>query len=351
MATTIPAWGMTAADAPLAPLTIERRDLRADDVALRIDYCGVCHSDLHHARNDWGTARYPVVVGHEIIGTVTGVGPEVEDMSVGDRVAVGCMVDSCLSCTSCEDGHEEYCLEGMVGTYGGRDRVDGTRTHGGYSSDIVVKRHFVLPVPDGLDPAKAGPLLCAGITMWSPLKQFGVGPGTKLGVVGLGGLGHMAVKLGAALGAEVTAFTTSPDKIADAKALGATHVVLSKDAEQMKRVAGTLDVIIDSVPVAHDLHPYINSLRVGGALVIVGAIEMLKLHGGALIRARKVLAGSLIGGIPDTRELLEFCAEHQVYPEVEMIRMDEINTAWARMEAGDVKYRFVIDMETLAPAG
>ena len=343
----VAAWGMDAQDAPLAALEIPRRGLRADDVAIRIDYCGVCHSDLHYARNDWGNAVYPAVPGHEIVGTVTAVGPEVSAHKVGDRVAVGCMVDSCLECAQCEDGHEEYCFRKNTGTYGGRDRVDGSPTYGGYSDSIVVKEHFVLRMPDGLDAAKAGPLLCAGITMYSPLKHWGVGEGTKLGVVGLGGLGHMAVKLGAAMGAEVTVFTTSPEKVKDAEDLGAHHVVLSRDGDQMKAARGSLDIIIDSVPVAHDLHPYINSLKVGGTLVIVGAIEMLSLHGGLLIRGRTAVAGSVIGGIADTQELLDLCAEKQIYPEVEMIRMDEINEAWERMEAGDVKYRFVVDMGSL----
>ena len=347
MTKTIAAYGLTDADASVEPLSIERRALRDNDVAIRIDYCGVCHSDLHYARNDWGNAQYPAVPGHEIVGTVTAVGSAVTDHAVGDRVAVGCIVDSCTSCAQCDDGHEEYCLRGMTGTYGGRDRVDGSVTHGGYSSDIVVRDHFVLKMPDALDASRAGPLLCAGITMYSPLKHWGVGAGTKLGVVGLGGLGHMAVKLGAAMGAEVTVFTTSPDKVQDAMDLGAHHVVLSKDAEQMKAAKRTLDIIIDSVPVAHDLHPYIGSLVVGGTLVLVGAIEMLKLHGGMLIRGRNAVAGSVIGGIPDTQELLELCAEKQIYPEVEMIRPEELTQAWERMVAGDVKYRFVVDMRSL----
>jgi len=347
MSTATQAYGATAADADLAELTIERRDLRDNDVAIRIDYCGVCHSDLHFARNDWGNAKYPAVPGHEIVGTVTAVGPDVTTHKVGDRVAVGCMVDSCQSCSNCQDDHEEYCLKGQTGTYGGRDRIDGSPTHGGYSDRIVVREKFVLRMPQGLDAAKAGPLLCAGITMWSPLRHWNVGEGTKLGVVGMGGLGHMAVKLGAALGADVTVFTTSPDKVQDARDLGASDVVISKDGDAMKAVRGKFDVIINCVPVAHDLHPYMDTLKTAGTMVIVGAIDMLKVHGGKLIMGRKAVAGSLIGGLKDTQELLDFCATENVLPDCEMIDISEINTAWERMQKGDVKYRFVIDMDSL----
>ena len=347
MSLDVAAYGMKDADSPVEPLTIPRRELRADDVAIRIDYCGICHSDLHFARNDWGNAVYPAVPGHEIVGTVTDVGPEVTAHKVGDRVAVGCMVDSCQSCSQCEDDHQEYCQKRHTGTYGGRDRIDGSPTHGGYSDRIVVKDDFVLKVPEGLDPAKAGPLLCAGITMWSPLKHWNVGEGTKLGIVGMGGLGHMAVILGAALGAEVTVFTTSPEKIADAKELGAHHVVVSTDEDAMKAARGTLDIVIDSVPVSHDVHPYLRSMRPGGTLVIVGAIAPLEVHGGILISGRYSLAGSAIGGLADTQELLDFCARTDTHPLVEMVDVEDINTAWERMEAGDVKYRFVIDMASL----
>jgi len=347
MANSCKAWGATASDAPLEPLEIERRDLRDTDVAIRIDYSGVCHSDLHVCRNDWGNARYPVVPGHEIVGTVTGVGSAVSRHTVGDVVAVGTFVDSCGDCRNCDDGHQEYCLKGATGTYNATDKVDGSVTMGGYATDIVTTERFVLKMPDGLDAAKASPLLCAGITMWSPLRHWKVGKGTRLGVVGIGGLGHMAVKLGAALGAEVTVFTRSPDKAQEATDLGATHVVISTDRDAMKSARGTLDVIIDSVPVPHDLHPYLDALATGGTLVIVGAIAPLEFHGSKLIGGRKAIAGSLTGGLDDTQEMLEFCAEHQIYPDVEMVRMDDINTAWARMEAGDVRYRFVVDMDSL----
>ena len=347
MSIVVKAWGATAADAELAPLEIERRALRPDDVAIRIDYCGVCHSDLHACRNDWGTARYPLVPGHEIVGTVTGVGSGVRRHAVGDVVAVGTFVDSCGACRNCEADQQEYCLKGATGTYNATDKVDGSVTMGGYATDIVVTERFVLKMPDALDARRAGPLLCAGITMWSPLRHWKVGAGTRLGVVGIGGLGHMAVKLGAALGAEVTVFTRSPDKASEATALGAAHVVVSTDRGQIKAARGTLDIIIDSVPVAHDLHPYLDALATDGTLVIVGAIAPLEFHGARLIMGRKSIAGSLTGGLADTQELLEFCAAHQIYPEVEMVEMRDINAAWARMEAGDVRYRFVVDMESL----
>ena len=343
MTTTVKAYGVAAQDAPVAPLEIERRGLRANDVEIAIHYCGVCHSDLHTARGDWGPPKFPVVPGHEIIGEVTKIGSGVTDHAVGDRVAVGTVVDSCMSCSECEEGHEVHCLRGATFTYGSKDREDGSITHGGYSHGIVTRDHFVLKLPDALDAARTGPVLCAGITVWTPLREHGVERGTKLGVVGLGGLGHMAVKLGAALGAEVTVFTTSPEKEADARSLGAHHVVMSREPDAMKAARGSLDVIIDTVPVAHDFQPYLDALRPRGTLVLVGAIAPLEFHGGKLIVGNKRLAGSLTGGIPRTQELLDFCAEHDVHPDVEMIAPDAIGEAWERMEAGDVKYRFVID--------
>ena len=341
--TSTTAYGVAATDAPVAPLEIERRELRGNDVEITIHYCGVCHSDLHTARGDWGPPKFPCVPGHEIVGEVTAVGADVTDHKVGDHVAVGTVVDSCMGCSECEGGHEVHCLRGATFTYGSKDRVDGTVTHGGYSHAIVTRDHFVLKMPDGLDASRAGPILCAGITVWTPLREHGVEAGTKLGVVGLGGLGHMAVKLGAALGAEVTVFTTSPDKERDAKDLGAHHVVLSKEPDAMTAAMGTLDVIIDTVPVAHDFQPYLDALGPRGTLVLVGAIAPLKFHGGKLIVGNKRLAGSLTGGIPRTQELLDFCAEHGVHPDVEMVKPDGIGEAWEKMEAGEVKYRFVID--------
>lgn len=337
------AWGATAADAPIAPLSIDRRALRDDDVAIDIRYCGVCHSDLHTARNDWGRTTYPVVPGHEIVGVVSAVGPAVAGFKPGDRVAVGCMVDSCLECHECLDHEEQYCEKGMTGTYSGRDRRDGSPTQGGYSTAIVVRQEFVLRVPDALDMARAAPLLCAGITSYSPLRHWKVGPGMKVGVVGLGGLGHMGVKFAAALGAEVTVITTSPEKGADGLAMGAKAVLVSTDREAMKAEARSFDFILDTAPVRHPLNPYLILLKPGGALVLVGAIEPLEFHGG-MVLSRKSISGSGIGGIKETQEMLEFCAEHDILPDCEMIRMDEINHAYERMEQGDVKYRFVIDI-------
>jgi uncharacterized zinc-type alcohol dehydrogenase-like protein len=351
MATTTKAWGTEGADQSLKAMTIERRDLRPDDVAIRISHCGICHSDLHQARNDWGGSLYPMVPGHEIVGTVTAVGGDVRDFREGDKVAVGCLVDSCQTCPECVEGNEQFCREGLVGTYSAKDRQDGSITQGGYSGDIVVRREFVLRLPEELDIGRAAPLLCAGITTYSPLKKYGVGPDSKVGVAGLGGLGHMGVKIAKALGAEVTMITTSPEKGADARELGADHVLISTDQDAMDRAAGEFDVVLDTIPVAHDVQPYLNLLRANGNMVVVGAIEPLpSVHGGLLVMRNRSLAGSLIGGIRETQEMLDFCAEHGVLPEVETIRMDEVNEAYERMEKGDVRYRFVIDMSSLDDA-
>lgn len=351
MATKAAAWGVESADQPLARMEIDRRDLRPNDVRIRITYCGICHSDLHQARNDWGGSRYPMVPGHEIVGVVDAVGSEVTNFREGDRVAVGCMVDSCLQCAPCQAGDEQFCVEGMTGTYNSRDRQDGTTTQGGYSDHVVVREEFVLRVPDSLDEARAAPILCAGITTYSPLRKYGVGPGQRVGVAGLGGLGHMGVKLAKALGAHVTMITTSPEKGEDARELGADDVLISRDAEAMKAHAGAFDFILDTIPVAHDLHPYLGLLKPNGNLVLVGAIEPLPpVHGGALVMKNLTVAGSLIGGIRETQEVLDFCADHGILPECEIIRMDEVNDAWERMQKGDVRYRFVIDMSTLEPA-
>ncbi|QJQ31410.1 NAD(P)-dependent alcohol dehydrogenase [Sphingomonas lacunae] len=342
------AWAATAADAPIAPLTIERRALRPEDVDIAITHCGVCHSDLHTARNDWGRTTYPIVPGHEIVGIVRAVGSAVGRVRVGDRVAVGCMVDSCLACDACEDHQEQYCHKGMTGTYNSKDRQDGSPTYGGYSSGIVVRQEFVLTVPDALDMARAAPLLCAGITSYSPLKNWNVGPGSRVGVIGLGGLGHMGVKLAKGLGAEVTMITTSPAKGADAKALGADHVLISTDRDAMKGAARSFDFLLDTIPVPHELPPYLALLDRQGTLCLVGAIDMLpSFHSGLLLGGQKAVAGSGIGGIAETQEMLDFCAEKGILPDVEVIRMDEINHAYERMEKADVKYRFVIDMATI----
>jgi len=333
----------------LVPYHFERREPRADDVVIEILYCGVCHSDLHQARDDWGGSIYPMVPGHEIVGRVLATGPEVSRFQPGDRVAVGCMVDSCRHCAPCEEGLEQYCEEGATFTYNGVDRHDHSPTQGGYSEKIVVSDRFVLTVPDGLDLAAAAPLLCAGITTWSPLRHWEVGPGTRLAVVGLGGLGHMALKFGKALGADVTLFTRSPGKEEDALRLGAHRVVLSTDADQMAAVNGQFDVILDTVPCAHDLNPYLPTLSLDGTLVLVGYLGGLEPALGTvpLILGRKSVAGSLIGGIPETQEMLDFCGEHGITSDIEMIDIQDINGAYERMLKSDVKYRFVIDLASL----
>jgi len=338
--------------AELEPWTFERRELRANDVQMEILYCGVCHSDLHQSRNDWGWSSYPVVPGHEIVGVVTAVGPEVKKYKEGDRVAVGCMVDSCQHCDQCHKGEEQLCRHGNTQTYNGRDRITGDPTYGGYSKHLVVREEFVLSVPESLDIARAAPLLCAGITTWSPLKTWGVKEGTRVGVVGLGGLGHMAVKLAAGLGAHVVVLSRSADKEADAKELGAHELLVSSDKAAMKAAANSLDLIIDTVPVEHELNPYLPLLDVDGTIVLVGQLGPIpNMSSLPLLMGRRRVSGSPIGGIRETQEMLDFCGEKGILPDVEMIRMDEINHAFERMEKSDVRYRFVIDMASLeAPA-
>ena len=348
--TTARAFGVDSAESPVEPLTIERRPLRDDDVAIRISHSGICHSDLHMAHNDWGMSRYPMVPGHEIVGTVTGIGSAVTKFKVGDRAAVGCLVDSDRTCEHCKEGHEQFCPR-MVLTYAGIDLRDGSVTQGGYSDHIVVRQEFVCRLPDSLDVSRAAPLLCAGITTYSPLRKFGVGPGSRVGVAGLGGLGHMGVKFAAAMGAHVTMITTSPDKGEDARALGAHDVLLSTDAGAMAGAGDSFDFILNTIPVSHDVGPYVNLLRPNGVMVIVGAIDSLPgLHGAALAMRNRTVAGSLIGGLPETQEMLDFCGDRGIHPEVEIIRPEEINTAWERMQKGDVRYRFVIDMASLSEA-
>ncbi|TVP59199.1 MAG: NAD(P)-dependent alcohol dehydrogenase [Halomonadaceae bacterium] len=343
------AYAAQSATSDMAPFSIERRTLRPDDVAIDIDFCGVCHTDIHFAHNDWGATVYPVVPGHEIIGRVTAVGEQVSRFKAGDSVGVGCMVDSCRTCSSCESGLEQYCAEGMTGTYNGKDRHDSSITFGGYSERIVVSDRFVVNLPAGLDPASAAPLLCAGITTYSPLRHYGVKAGDKVAVVGMGGLGHMGVKFAKALGAEVTLFTRSENKVAEAKKQGADHVVISSDRAQMKAAREQFDYILDTVPVQHDLNPYLACLKVDGTHIIVGLLEPIEpaLQAGALVGKRRVLTGSLIGGMPETQEVLDFCAEHNITCDVEMLDIKNINEAYERMQAGDVKYRFVIDMKSL----
>lgn len=346
--TTCIGYGVHEANAPLQPLKFERRALRDDDVAINIDYCGVCHSDLHYVHNDWKNTRFPLVPGHEIVGRVTAVGPAVSRYRVGDLVAVGCLVDSCQQCAACEAHQEAHCTKGMTTTYNGLDRISGEVTRGGYAQHIVVRERFVLRVPPALDPRFTGPLLCAGITVWTPLREHGVTAGTRVAVIGLGGLGHMAVKLAVALGAEVTVITTSANKTDDARALGAHHVLLSGNPEAMKGAASRFDLILDTIPRTHNVNPYLMLLARKGTLVLVGALEPLEpIHGALLAINNRSIAGSLIGGLEPTQELLDFCAEHQVLPNCEMIDIQDINQAFARMEKNDVKYRFVIDMASL----
>ena len=332
----------------LTPYRFERRDPRPDDVVIEILYCGVCHSDLHTSRNDWGWTTYPIVPGHEIIGRVVEVGKEVTRFKQGDAVGVGCLVDSCRHCEPCDSGEEQYC-DTFVGTYGGVDRHDRSRTQGGYSDRIVVSEAFVLRVPDGLDLKAAAPLLCAGITTWSPLRHWKAGKGSRVAVVGLGGLGHMALKLAKALGAEVTLFTHSKGKEEDARRLGADHIVLSTDASAMELVRSRFDLIIDTVPYVHDLNPYMPTLATNGTLVLVGFLGGLDpiLNTVPMVLKRKSVAGSLIGGIKETQEMLDFCGEHGITSDVEVIRMQDINGAYERLLKSDVKYRFVIDMASL----
>ncbi len=341
-------YGAESSDAPLAPLTINRRDPGPTDVQIAIEYCGVCHSDLHTVRGEWGGTLYPSIPGHEIIGRVVKVGSAVTAIKEGDRVGVGCMVDSCRSCDNCRRGLEQYCLGGMTGTYNAPDTHLGGHTFGGYTAAVVVDKDFVLRIPEGLDPAAAAPLLCAGITTYSPLRHWKVGPGQKVGVVGLGGLGHMGVKFARAFGAHVVMFTTSASKIEDARKLGAHEVVLSKDPAAMAKEAGSFDFILDCVAAEHNINAYLALLKVDGALVQVGAPEKpLPLNVFSLIPYRRTFAGSMIGGIAETQEMLDFCAEHGIVSDVEMIRIDEVNTAYERLLKGDVKYRFVIDMASL----
>jgi uncharacterized zinc-type alcohol dehydrogenase-like protein len=345
--------GYAATDAglPLARYEFNRRDLRDNDVAMEVLYCGVCHTDLHQARNDWGWSMYPVVPGHEIVGRVTRIGNKVTRYRVGDHVAVGCMVDSCQHCDQCRKGEEQLCREGNTQTYNAKDRIDGTTIYGGYSKHLVVREEFALRMPDGLDLSKAAPLLCAGITTYSPLRTWNVGPGSRVGVIGLGGLGHMAVKLASAMGADVTVMSRIRDKEADALALGADRLLVSSDEEAMRNTASSLDLIIDTVPVKHDVNPYLPLLDVDGTLVLVGQIGPLAEPSTIpLLMGRRRIAGSPIGGIAETQEMLDFCAKKNVLPDCEMIAIQDINAAFERLERADVRYRFVIDMASLEAA-
>lgn len=345
----IKAFGTKAANAPLNPLPVKRRLATAHDIEIDILFCGVCHSDLHTARSEWGPSMYPCVPGHEIVGKVVKVGDHVSKFNIGDIVGVGCMVDSCRDCQYCKEDLEQFCEQGMVGTYNSPDKYfPNSPTFGGYSESIVVDESFVLRIPDNLDPAAAAPLLCAGITTYSPLHHWKVGPGKKVGVVGIGGLGHMAIKIAKAMGAYVVAFTTSESKFAEAQRLGADEVVLSKDAKQMEAHRGSLHFILDAVSAQHDINAYMALLRVDGTLALVGAPEHpLPVSAFSVIVGRKSFAGSLIGGIAETQEMLDFCGKNNIVSDIEMIDIQKINEAYERLLKGDVKYRFVIDMASL----
>ncbi len=340
-----------AADQPLSPFSFDRRDVGERDVKIDILYCGVCHSDLHQARNDWQNTVYPCLPGHEIVGRVSAVGPAVTTFKVGDLAGVGCMVASCQACPNCADGLEQYCDNGFVATYNGVEPQTGGTTFGGYSETIVVDEGFTLRIPDKLDLAAVAPLLCAGITTYSPLRRWKVGPGQKVGIVGLGGLGHMGVKLARAMGAHVVLFTTSPNKAEDARRLGADEVIVSTDPSQMDAHANSFDFILDCVSAEHDVNAYLNLLRRDGTMCQVGAPEKpLSVAAFSVIWKRRSFSGSLIGGIAETQEMLDFCAEHGITSDIEMIDIHDIEAAFARMLKSDVKYRFVIDMATLKGA-
>lgn len=349
MAKNIIGYAAHSATTTLAPFKFQRRESRNNDVEIEILYCGVCHSDLHMARNDWGNSIYPIVPGHEIVGRVISVGSDVTQFKAGDTVGVGCMVDSCQHCAACEQGLEQYCEEHHTLTYNDIDRHDKMPTFGGYSEKIVVSDKFVLRIPDSLNLEAVAPLLCAGITTWSPLRHWKVGKDSNVAVIGLGGLGHMGLKLAKALGAHVTLFTRSAGKETDARRLGADEIVLSTSEAEMASVKGKFDLIIDTVPYIHDLNPYMPTLALNGTLVLVGYLGGLEpaLNSIPLILGRKAVAGSVIGGIAETQEMLDFCGEHGITSDVEMIKIQEINKAYERMLKSDVKYRFVIDMASL----
>ena len=342
-------YGTQSAEQDLSPVVFERQDPKDGEVAIKITHCGVCHSDLHQARNDWGNTMYPCVPGHEIVGVVTTVGKGVERFKEGDRVGVGCMIDSCLDCPSCESGEENYCRgpKGCTLTYNGTKNPDGSNTYGGYSTDIVVREEFVLRVPEALDPASAGPIMCAGITVYAPMKHWNLEEGQTLGVAGIGGLGHMAVAIGKALGARVVAFTRSEDKREEILSMGADEVVISTDAEAMEQAAQSLDLLINTIPVPHDLEPYIQLMKPDSTIVVVGnMIKFPEFSPGPLVFNRISVAGSLIGGIEETQEVLDLCAKHQITPNVKMIEMDQVNEVFETLAAGnDGDFRHVIDID------
>ncbi|MDB5492037.1 MAG: oxidoreductase, zinc-binding dehydrogenase family [Micavibrio sp.] len=343
------AYAAQNAKSPLAPWSFERRDVGPDDVLIDIAYCGVCHSDIHQARNEWGGATFPMVPGHEIVGTVAQVGANVKKFKAGDRVGVGCMVDSCRECAQCKADLEQFCEKGMSGTYNGFEQDKKTPTQGGYSDKVVVTQDFVLSIPDNLPLDAAAPLLCAGITTYSPLRHWKIGKGDKVGIIGLGGLGHMGVKFAAAFGAETYVITTSPGKAEDAKRLGAVGTVVSKDKDDLAKHAGSFDFLLCTVAAEYDPGLYLGLLKVDGTMAVVGAPDKpLNLHLFSVIMGRKTLAGSLIGGIKETQEMLDFCGEHNIVSDIEVINIQQINEAYERMIKSDVRYRFSIDMKSLA---
>lgn len=334
----------------LSTFQFERRELKDDDVLINVKYCGICHSDIHQVNNDWGGATYPMVPGHEIVGIVEKVGKNVKKFKDGDRVGVGCMVDSCGTCDACTKGLQQFCEKGATFTYASKDNVSGGVTYGGYSDKIVVTENFVLKIPENLDFAASAPLLCAGITTYSPLRHWDVKPGQTVGVAGLGGLGHMAVKLANSMGAEVVVMTGTASKEQEAKRLGAHRVIFSKNTEELKKNRHTMDLIIDTIPAPHDINLFLSLLKVDGSLVLVGLPEKESSHNvsaGALINGRKTLSGSNIGGIEETQEMLDYCGEHNIVSDIEMIPMSKVNEAYIRTINSDVKYRFVIDMKSL----
>ncbi len=343
----INAFGTEAAEAPLKPLEIQRREVTPHDIQIEILYCGICHSDLHAVHNDWGGSVYPMVPGHEIVGRVTAVGEHVRNFKVGDLAGVGCIVDSCHECDYCKEGDEQFCENGNTIVFNSKDKKYGGMTYGGFSENIVVDENYALHIPDTLDLASAAPILCAGITVYSPFKHWKVGPGKNVGVIGIGGLGHIAIKIAKAMGAYVTVFTTSQSKADDAKRLRADAVVLSKDAAQMKNCPKQ-DMILDTVSAKHNINTYINLLKVDGSLVMVGLpAEPLEIGAGNVVHGRKSFTGSNIGGIRETQEVLNFCAAHHITADIELINVNQINEAFERLEKGDVKYRFVVDMASL----
>ena len=342
-----PAYAAASATTPLAPFAIDRRAPGPRDVQIDIAYCGVCHSDLHQVRGDWGGEIFPMVPGHEIVGHVSAVGGAVTKYKVGDAVGVGCFVDSCRECAQCRAGEEQFCSEGMTATYNGRERGTGAPTYGGYSTRIVVDQDYVLRIPDGMPLDAAAPLLCAGITTYSPLRHFGAKPGDRVAVVGLGGLGHMAVKLAAAMGCEVTVLSTSESKREDAIALGAHDFAATGDGGVFQSHAERFDLIVDTVSAQHDYNAYLGLLKADGTMVLLGIPPPSPLSSFPLVWRRRRLAGSLIGGIRETQEMLDFCAEHGIVSDIELIGIDAINEAYERMLKGDVRYRFVIDIASL----